>query len=142
MSNLIYDDGAPAPVYPYEEPVIPSDPLMERGRGTDRYELLPDNFRSNALAASIVIAQAHALYGFTVNNTNAAAQYIQVFDSVTLPADGAVPDVLFTIAGASDKGVLWLPPRRFRRGIVICNSSTAGTKTIGSADCFFDVQFG
>lgn len=110
----------------------------EQGEG---YERLPDNFHSNGLATSIVIPGAHVLYGFTVSNTNAAAQYIQVFDLSALPSDGAVPAVLFTAAGASDKGVQWLPPRKMLEGIVICNSSTAGSKTIGSADCFFDVQY-
>ena len=105
------------------------------------YERLPDNFHSNALAASIVIPGAHELYGFTVSNTNAAAQYVQVFDLSALPSDGAVPAVLFTVPGASNEGVQYLPPRKMLEGIVICNSSTAGTKTIGSADCFFDVQY-
>lgn len=118
-----------------------ADRLMELGRDTDAYELLPDNISSNALAASIVIGHAHILYGFTVNNTNANAQYILVFDQSSLPADTAIPLVSFTVPGASDKAVEWITPRKHRRGIVICNSSTAATKTIGSADCFFDVQY-
>jgi len=117
------------------------DPYREYGRGSDWYELLPDNKSSNVIAASIVIPQAHQLVGFTVNNTNASAQYILVFDQTTLPADGAVPVTSFTVPGASDKAVEWLRPRRMNRGIVLCNSSTAATKTVGSADCFFDVQF-
>lgn len=105
------------------------------------YECLPQNAHSNALVSSIAIAGAHKMYGFTVNNTNAAAQFILIFDLATLPADGAVPAVSLTAPGASDKGVLWLPPRKMLQGICICNSSTAGTKTIGAADCFFDVQY-
>ena len=31
--------------------------------------------------------------------------------------------------------------REFESGLVICNSSTDATKTIGSADTFFDVQY-
>lgn len=110
----------------------------EQTRG---YEYLPSNLHSNGLAASVQIAGAHELYGFTVNNTSAAAQYILVFDLAVLPADGAVPDVSFTAPAASDKGVLWIPARKMLQGIVICNSSTAGSKTIGAADCFFDVQY-
>lgn len=105
------------------------------------YELLPDNIHSNALAASIVIAGAQELYGFTVCNTNTVAQYIQVFDLAALPADGAIPATLLTVAGSTSAGVQWLPPRKMLQGIVLCNSSTAATKTIGAADCYFDVQY-
>lgn len=105
------------------------------------YELLPNNFYSNVLGSSIVIPQAHFLYGFTVNNTNVSAQFILVFDLTGLPANGAAPAVSMTVPGASDKAVEWIRPRRMFEGIVICNSSTAATKTIGAADCFFDVQY-
>jgi hypothetical protein len=26
-------------------------------------------------------------------------------------------------------------------GIILCNSTTQGTKTLGAADCIFDVQY-
>lgn len=103
---------------------------------------LPLNIHSNGLSASLIVKTGQALlYGFTVLNTNASAQFIQVFDATSVPADGAVPAVVFTVAGSGDKGVSWIPGRTFQQGIVICNSSTAATKTVGSADCFFDAQF-
>jgi hypothetical protein len=103
---------------------------------------LPANIHSNALSASLIVKSGQGLlYGFTVLNTNASAQFIQVFDAQSVPADGAVPAVVFVVAGAGDKGVNWIPARTFHTGIVICNSSTADTKTLGSADCFFDAQF-
>lgn len=103
---------------------------------------LPANIHSNALANAIVVKTGQALlYGFTVLNTNASAQFIQVFDASALPADGIVPAVSFTVAGSGQLGINWIPARTFHTGIVICNSSTAAAKTIGSADCFFDCQF-
>jgi hypothetical protein len=105
------------------------------------YESLPANKRSTVLASSIVVSGAHELYGFTVNNTKASAQYILVFDLAVLPSNGAVPDVSLTAAASTDKGVVWLPARRMNQGVVIANSSTADSLTIGSADCFFDVQY-
>jgi hypothetical protein len=105
------------------------------------YESLPANKRSGALAASIAIAGAHELFGFTVNNTKASAQFILVFDLATLPSNGAVPDVSLTAPASLDRGALWIPARRMTQGIVIANSSTSSTLTIGSADCFFDVQY-
>ena len=121
---------------------MPSETLgAEEYAQTFGYRVLPDNKRSTVLASSIVIAGAHQLFGFTVNSTNSAAQYVLVFDLAALPADGAVPDVSFTVPATSDKGLLWLPPRKMLQGIVVCNSTTAGTKTLGAADCFFDVQF-
>jgi hypothetical protein len=104
---------------------------------------LPSNNHSNVLAASLVACTGPAyLVAFTINNTNAAAQFIQLHDANVLPADGVAPAVVFTGPASSDKFVTYsLPGRFFQRGIVICNSSSAATKTIGAADCFFDVQF-
>lgn len=103
---------------------------------------LPSNHRSNALAASLIVTTGPALlYGFTVLNTNASAQFIQLFDARDLPADTAVPDCVFTVPGSSNLPVQWIPWRTFNVGIVMCNSSTAATKTIGAADCFFDAQY-
>jgi len=38
-------------------------------------------------------------------------------------------------------GLSWLAGRLFANGITVCNSSTAVTKTIGSADCLFDITY-
>lgn len=105
-----------------------------------RWEVLPDNYKSAGLANSIVIPMSHKLYGFTVTNTNVSPQSILFFDLTALPADGTVPDSVFDVGGSTTSGVLWVPPRKVLRGVVLCNSSTPGSKTIGAADCFFDVQ--
>jgi hypothetical protein len=104
---------------------------------------LPLNSRSNVYEnARLVKAGPGYLFGFTVYNSKGSGQFIQVHDSATLPAEGAVPEVVIDIATVVAKGVQWLPlGRSFLRGIYLVNSSTAPTKTIGSADCFFDAQY-
>ena len=106
-------------------------------------ENLPFNSSSGALEAARRVSAGPAyLVAFTVANTNAAAQFIQFHDSVAIPANGAIPDLLFTAAGSADKTVSYtLPGVYFASGIVVCNSSTAATKTLGSADCFFACQY-
>lgn len=103
---------------------------------------LPLNKSSNALGASLVAYTGYCfLISFTVLNTNASAQFVQIHDARTLPADGAIPAVVYTVAGASNLTIAFtMPGRKFLAGIVLCNSSTSATKTIGSADCFFDTQ--
>ena len=104
---------------------------------------LPDNSTSLALEASrIVKSGAGRLWGITGTSNLASAQFIQVFDSATLPADGAIPVIVISVPALNDfswdggqKG------RAFRRGIVVCNSTTLATKTIGAANCWFDVQY-
>lgn len=82
------------------------------------------------------------LFGFQVLNTKASAQFIQLFDSQTAPASGAVPVCVFTTAGSSNLATAYpWPGRWFSRGIWIVNSSTAATLTAGSADCYYDVQY-
>lgn len=119
--------------------VLDPDSLVgQRGGGAN----LPRNFHSQAYASSIFVKKGPGiLYGFTVYNSAVAAQFIQLFDSDSLPADGAIPACVFTVATVANLGTNWLPGRSFLTGLVICNSSTGPTKTIGAADCFFDVQY-
>jgi hypothetical protein len=103
---------------------------------------LPLNKHSNAYAASIsVLSGPGLLYGFAVYNSNAATQFIQLHDSATLPPDGKEPVMFWPVATASTLSIGYLPGRSFQRGVVLCNSSTGPTKTIGAADCFFDAQY-
>ena len=103
---------------------------------------LPVSHHSPALQNSLVVFTGPCyVLSVQVANTNAAAQFVQMFDSTTVPADGATPTKLFTVSASSDKFATWsLPGVFFGTGVAICNSSTAATKTVGAADCFFDVQ--
>ncbi len=102
----------------------------------------PLNFSTNRLANSIIVPGKVVVYGWTAYNTKASAQFINVFDANALPADTAVPLFSWNLAANSGVGFGFQPNgRQFQTGLVLCNSSTDATKTIGSVDCFFDVQF-
>jgi hypothetical protein len=93
-------------------------------------------------ASRIVKASAGAVFGVSGYNSKASAQFIQLHDSTTVPADTAVPVVTITVPASSNFSISWgIYGRVFANGIVICNSSTGPTKTLGSADVFFDVQY-
>lgn len=98
---------------------------------------------STALETSHVIkASAGRLYQLTGVNTKASAQYIQVFNSTTVPADTTVPVLLaYVPAGSNFSFDFGSIGRYFSTGISVSNSSTAATKTIGSADCWFNAEY-
>lgn len=121
---------------------LPDVPLLGFGIPTAEQSLEPLNIHGNALVASLVVKTGPGiLYGFSLYNAKVSAQFIQVFDAASVPADGAIPAAIFTVATVANLAVNWLPGRTFTTGCVICNSSTAATKTLGSADCWLDVQY-
>jgi hypothetical protein len=104
---------------------------------------LPLNSTSLALEASRTVKSgAGSLFGLTITNTNASAQWVLLFNLQTVPANGAVPVTPIRVPGTTTMGVLYgLPPRFFNNGICVANSSTSATLTIGAADCWFDCQY-
>ena len=97
---------------------------------------------TTAYAASLIVKAAKGkLLGITGYNSKGSAQFIQVHDSATLPADTAVPKVVIAVAASSSFSLEFSKGRDFANGIVICNSSTGPTKTIGSADIWIDAQY-
>lgn len=93
-------------------------------------------------ASRIVKASKGILVGLVGYNSKASAQFIQIHDSATLPADTAVPKIIFTVPATSNFSLdLGLRGKTFTAGIVICNSSTGPAKTIGSADCWFEARY-
>lgn len=104
---------------------------------------LPLNAHSNGYEnARLVKPGPGYLLGFTVYNSNVAAQFIQVHDKTVKPVTGDVPCFVFAIATISDREFYFnVPGRAFQHGIWIVNSTTGPTCTLGAADCFFDAQY-
>lgn len=102
----------------------------------------PDNNHTRNLAASLVAKSGPGvLYGLSGYNSG-AAQFMQLHDSATVPANGVSPDEVIAIPATGNFSIdFGLYGKKFVNGIVICNSSTVATKTLGAADCFFAPRF-
>ncbi len=93
-------------------------------------------------ASRVVKTTPGVVYGLAGYNSKASAQFIQLYDAISLPAEDAVPVFVLSVGASSNFSVdFGIYGRKFAAGIVIGNSSTGPTKTIGSADCFFDIGY-
>lgn len=98
------------------------------------------NIDSTSYEASKVISASPAtLLGCHGYSSKSSTQYILFFNSTTVPADSTAPTIAALSVPATstwsiDFGVYGRP---FSTGIAVSNSSTANTKTIGSADSWF-----
>jgi hypothetical protein len=106
---------------------------------TDQPAISSTLVNSTAYEASHVLkASAGTLISLIGYNSKASAQFIQIYNSATVPSDAAVPVLTITVAATSnfsiDVPITGIP---FTTGIAVANSSTGPTKTIGSADCYF-----
>lgn len=103
----------------------------------------PLNATTTAYAASLVVkASAGRLFGLQGYNSLGSAQFIQIHDAASLPADTAVPKVVVLVPATSNFSIDFGQfGRLFSTGIVVCNSTTGPTKTIGAADVWLDAQY-
>ena len=104
---------------------------------------LPISVNSPGYANAILVKSGSGvLYGVSVYNSLASSQWIQLFDLAGLPADGVTPNAIYVVAASSNLGLDFGTHGRYcGLGIVLCNSTTGPTKTIGAANCFFDCQY-
>lgn len=102
----------------------------------------PGGYTASLLAAS----GGGKMVGFSGYNSLASTQFVLVIDTNKNPPTAGVTAIfVMTVPATSNFNQSWgtgdtggLP---FNTGIVICNSSTAPTLTIGAANCFFSVQY-
>jgi hypothetical protein len=90
----------------------------------------------------VVSMGACRLFGFNGYSNRGSSQFILVFDTGQIPANGALPIFpIFVGATANFSAYYGSVGRWFERGCVLANSSTDNLLTLGSADCWFDAQY-
>ena len=93
-------------------------------------------------ASRIVKTTAGSMLKLSGYNSG-AAQFVQVHNAASLPADTAIPIITRAIAATDnfDFDIGGQFGVDLSLGIVVCNSSTGPDKTIGGADCWFNVAY-
>jgi hypothetical protein len=93
---------------------------------------------STAYEASRVLKASAGTLVELIGYNSGPDQFIQIHNSATVPLDTAVPIRTFKVLAASNFSLSLSsdePP--MSAGIVVCNSTTGPTKTIGADNCFF-----
>jgi hypothetical protein len=101
----------------------------------------PSNINTTAYAASLVVKSAAGTCYEVRGHNSGDAQFVQVHDASSLPADTAVPEDIIYVAANTSFSITYPEGKAFATGIVVCNSSTGPTKTIGGADLWISAEY-
>lgn len=89
------------------------------------------------------IALPAKLYDLTVYNVSASTLYIHVFDTNSLPSNGAFPTLApIALPANSTASYQFFVGRSFTNGITIAASTTPITLTNGTASFKMDISYG
>lgn len=106
----------------------------------------PSTAQTSASAAyendRVIKAGAGTLVSLSVYNSKASAQFIQIHNVTSTPADGVAPIFVVTVPTVANYTINFpLSGLPCTTGIYVCNSSTGPTKTLGSDDCYFTAVY-
>lgn len=94
---------------------------------------------SGALVASQVIRPGPGTLIHLRGHNSGPDQFLQLFDAAAVPSNGATPESVWHIPANSNFYIeVPLCGEYYRTGIVVCNSSTLATKTVGAADMWLN----
>lgn len=94
------------------------------------------------VASQIAKATPGTIFRISGYNSKGSVQFIQLHDAATLPADTAVPKIVFAVAATANFDYDFGEKGRWcGTGIIVCNSSAVPTKVIGSADTWFNIEY-
>lgn len=91
-------------------------------------------------ASHVGKTSAGTLFAVSIYNSASFAQFYQLHDATTEPANATAPKSVIRIPAQGSGG--WdfgLRGRPFATGIVVSNSTTGPTLTVGVADSYFDL---
>ena len=77
-------------------------------------------------------AQLYGIYAF--NSSTTTDYFLQVFDSATVPADGATPELVYPLTKGTNQQLQFGDGYVFAAGIYVCASTTSKTKTIATTN--------
>lgn len=111
--------------------------------GTVRIQGADRATNTGALAKSLVVSAVPGrLFSVSVWNNSVSDVYIQLHDAASLPADTAVPKLVFKCPADSEKARDYVDGRIFTTGIVVAVSSSAATLTLTlTDDCIIDATY-
>lgn len=88
-----------------------------------------------------VKASAGVLYEVRGYNASATDQFVMVFDATATPANTTVPEEVYAVGAEDNFSITWPQGKQMTTGIVITNSTSQQTLTIGGNDCWFAVDY-